>query len=100
VQEHPLRWIWYDSPAFNRFRGFDWMREPCRSCPERFKDFGGCRCQAYLLTADAANTDPVCELSPMHHKVVDAVERAQQQSETRQSLFFRDDRNSRELTPH
>ena len=98
VQEHPLRWIWYDSPAFNRFRGFDWMREPCRSCPERFKDFGGCRCQAYLLTADAANTDPVCELSPMHHKVVDAVERARQPSATRQSLFFRDDRSSRELT--
>jgi pyrroloquinoline quinone biosynthesis protein E len=98
VEEHPLRWIWYDSPAFNRFRGFDWMREPCRSCPERFKDFGGCRCQAYLLTADAANTDPVCELSPMHHKVVDAVERARQPSATRQSLFFRDDRNSRELT--
>ena len=99
VQEHPLRWIWYDSPAFNRFRGFDWMREPCRSCPERFKDFGGCRCQAYLLTADAENTDPACELSPMHHKVVDAVESARQPSATRQPLFFRDDRNSRELTP-
>jgi pyrroloquinoline quinone biosynthesis protein E len=99
VEEHPLRWIWYDSPAFNRFRGFDWMREPCRSCPERFKDFGGCRCQAYLLTADAANTDPVCELSPMHHKVVDAVESARQPSATRQPLLFRDDRNSRDLTP-
>ncbi len=46
VDKASIRWIWYESPAFNRFRGFDWMGEPCRSCPERFKDFGGCRCQA------------------------------------------------------
>jgi PqqA peptide cyclase len=95
VGERPLRWIWYDSPAFNRFRGFAWMPEPCRSCPERFKDFGGCRCQAYLLTGDGANTDPVCELSPMHNKVVDIVARATPQSERQQPLFFRDDVNSR-----
>jgi pyrroloquinoline quinone biosynthesis protein E len=94
VREHPLRWIWYDSPAFNRFRGFDWMREPCRSCPERFKDFGGCRCQAYLLTGDAANTDPVCELSPMHSNVLQAVENAQQSAKPQKPLFFRDDANS------
>ena len=37
------------SQAFNRFRGEGWMKEPCVSCPERAKDFGGCRCQAYLL---------------------------------------------------
>jgi pyrroloquinoline quinone biosynthesis protein E len=100
VQEHPLRWIWYDSPAFNRFRGFDWMRQPCRSCPERSKDFGGCRCQAYLLTGDAANTDPVCDLSPVHRTVVDLVERAQRRSEPRSPLFFRDDRNSHKLGSH
>jgi pyrroloquinoline quinone biosynthesis protein E len=63
ITEKSIRWIWQESPAFRRFRGFDWMREPCRSCPERFKDFAGCRCQAYLLTGDAANTDPVCELA-------------------------------------
>jgi len=100
VQQHPLRWIWYDSPAFNRFRGFDWMREPCRSCPERFKDFGGCRCQAYLLTGDSANTDPVCDLSPVHRTVVELVERAQRRSEPRSPLFFRDDRNSHKLGSH
>jgi pyrroloquinoline quinone biosynthesis protein E len=69
VREHSVDWIWNESPAFNRFRGFDWMKEPCRSCPERFKDFGGCRCQAYMLTGDPANTDPVCSLS-LHHDVI------------------------------
>ena len=44
--------------GFNHFRGDSWMREPCRSCPEKHKDFGGCRCQAYMLTGDAANADP------------------------------------------
>ncbi|HVC31536.1 MAG TPA: pyrroloquinoline quinone biosynthesis protein PqqE [Steroidobacteraceae bacterium] len=76
VREASIRSIWYDSPAFNRYRGEAWMREPCRSCPERGRDFGGCRCQAYLLTGDPANADPVCGLSPHHHLVTDAVERA------------------------
>jgi pyrroloquinoline quinone biosynthesis protein E len=49
------------------------MKEPCRSCPEKSRDFGGCRCQAYLLTGDAANADPVCDLSPHHHLVTEAV---------------------------
>jgi pyrroloquinoline quinone biosynthesis protein E len=57
-------WIWRDSESFNRFRGTEWMPEPCRSCPQREIDFGGCRCQAALLTGNAANTDPVCEFSP------------------------------------
>lgn len=64
VRERSLGWIWRESPAFNRFRGFDWMPEPCRSCPERERDFGGCRCQAALLAGDAARADPVCEFSP------------------------------------
>jgi pyrroloquinoline quinone biosynthesis protein E len=72
VRAHSLRWIWYESPAFNRFRGVDWMPEPCRSCPRRFDDFGGCRCQAYLLAGDAAATDPVCTYSPHHHIVAQA----------------------------
>ncbi len=56
------------SPSgFTHFRGDAWMKEPCRSCPEKTRDFGGCRCQAYLLTGDAANADPVCDLSPHHH---------------------------------
>ena len=53
------------------------MKEPCRSCPEKAKDFGGCRCQAYLLTGDAANADPVCDLSPHHHLVTEAVARSE-----------------------
>ena len=77
VREHDVRSVWYDSAAFNRFRGEAWMQEPCRSCPERQRDFGGCRCQAYLLTGDATNADPVCELSPHHHLVTEAVAQAE-----------------------
>jgi pyrroloquinoline quinone biosynthesis protein E len=70
VKTHSLADIWANSPAFNAFRGTAWMQEPCRSCPRREEDFGGCRCQALALTGDAAATDPVCHLSPLHHKVV------------------------------
>ncbi len=64
AKSQSLAWIWRESPAFNRFRGTEWMPEPCHSCPERERDFGGCRCQAALLAGDAARTDPVCEFSP------------------------------------
>ncbi|KAA2263250.1 pyrroloquinoline quinone biosynthesis protein PqqE [Solihabitans fulvus] len=66
VQHRPLAEIWYDSASFNAYRDTDWMREPCRSCARRELDFGGCRCQAFQLTGDAAATDPVCSLSPDH----------------------------------
>ena len=66
VREHSLADIWYRSDAFNRFRGTDWMAEPCRSCERREIDWGGCRCQAFLLAGDAARADPVCALSPDH----------------------------------
>ncbi|MFC6933410.1 SPASM domain-containing protein [Actinomadura yumaensis] len=69
VRERPLAWIWTDSPAFNAYRGTGWMNEPCRTCPRRDADFGGCRCQAYALTGDAARTDPACSLSPDHHLI-------------------------------
>jgi pyrroloquinoline quinone biosynthesis protein E len=100
VRDHDLRWIWYDSPGFNAYRGDDWMKEPCRSCPEKTKDFGGCRCQAYMLTGDATNADPVCELSPHHHLVVEAVEKADRPTLPAgvKPIVFRDDRNSRELS--
>lgn len=100
VRDHDLRWIWYDSPGFNAYRGDSWMKEPCRSCPDKAKDFGGCRCQAYMLTGDASNTDPVCGLSPQHHLVTDVVERAQQPSAPAMEvkpIVFRDDKNSRAL---
>ncbi len=73
VREHSLEWIWRSSAAFQKFRGEDWMPEPCRSCDRRKEDFGGCRCQAFLLTGDAGATDPVCELAPLHHLIEDAV---------------------------
>ncbi len=66
VRDRPLGDIWRDSPAFNAFRGEAWMPEPCRTCDRRATDFGGCRCQAYHLTGDAAATDPACSLAPSH----------------------------------
>ncbi|MDX2594418.1 MULTISPECIES: pyrroloquinoline quinone biosynthesis protein PqqE [Streptomyces] len=76
VREDPLARIWAESPVMTAFRGTDWMPEPCRSCYRRELDFGGCRCQAFLLTGDAARTDPVCYLSPDHDLVARAVEAA------------------------
>ena len=93
VREMSIRSIWYDSPAFNRYRGEAWMKEPCRSCPERGRDFGGCRCQAFLLTGDPDNTDPVCALSPHHHLVTETVDRADRpQPPAGEALVFRDHR--------
>jgi pyrroloquinoline quinone biosynthesis protein E len=76
ARRQPLAWIWNESPMFQRFRGLDWMQEPCRSCPRKTIDFGGCRCQAAMLTGDPAATDPVCVLSPLHALVTDAVRAA------------------------
>jgi pyrroloquinoline quinone biosynthesis protein E len=76
VRTMSLADIWYRSEAFNRFRGTDWMAEPCRSCERREIDWGGCRCQAFLLAGDAARTDPVCTLSPDHHLVEAALAEA------------------------
>ncbi|MBV9141088.1 MAG: pyrroloquinoline quinone biosynthesis protein PqqE [Pseudonocardiales bacterium] len=67
VRERSLSAIWHHSPAFTQFRGYEWMAEPCRSCPRKEIDFGGCRCQAFQFTGDAARADPVCQLSPDHH---------------------------------
>jgi pyrroloquinoline quinone biosynthesis protein E len=76
VLDSSLEWIWTSSPLFTRFRGTDWMPDPCRSCERREVDFGGCRCQAFQLTGDAARTDPVCHLSPDHELVTEAVRAA------------------------
>ncbi len=75
TREHPLRWIWEESPAFNRFRDESWMPEPCKSCDRRSRDFGGCRCQALLLTGNPEATDPVCILAPKHAVVKEILER-------------------------
>jgi len=66
VRDKPLGDIWLNGPAFQKYRGTSWMKDPCRTCPRREVDYGGCRCQAFVLTGDAANTDPACSLSPMH----------------------------------
>lgn len=74
VRDHSLQHIWNDSDAFNKFRGEDWMQEPCRTCDRRTEDFGGCRCQALLLAGDAAATDPVCSLAPRHELVLQTIQ--------------------------
>ncbi|WP_083567101.1 pyrroloquinoline quinone biosynthesis protein PqqE [Hyphomicrobium sp. CS1GBMeth3] len=66
IKDRPLADIWLNGEAFNAYRGTGWMKEPCRSCPRKEIDYGGCRCQAFALTGDAANTDPACSLSPLH----------------------------------
>jgi pyrroloquinoline quinone biosynthesis protein E len=96
VAKQSLKEIWYDDNGFNHFRGFEWMKEPCRSCDEKEKDFGGCRCQAFMLTGDAAAADPVCSKSPDHQKILDARrtnEQLEQQSEP--EFIYRNDKNSR-----
>lgn len=98
VHNATLESIWYESEGFNRYRGDTWMKEPCRSCPEKVKDFGGCRCQAFLLTGDPAAADPVCDLSPHHHLVAEAIEKARITNPQVKSIIFRDNRNSRALT--
>lgn len=99
VREMGVREIWYESEGFNHYRGTGWMKEPCRSCPEKEKDYGGCRCQAYMLAGDAAMADPVCDKSPSHGVVLEAVARAQQQGNgaAPQPLIFRDPKESRRL---
>lgn len=78
VRQQGLAAIWRESEAFNRYRGNAWMPEPCRSCPKQQADFGGCRCQAFLLTGDASQADPACNKSPHHGLVHDAVQSAAQ----------------------
>jgi len=99
VREVSLRDIWYESDAFNRYRGVAWMKSPCSACPEKEMDFGGCRCQAYAMTGDAANADPVCGKSPRHQEVQAVVMQASvRQEETQwqreQPIVFRTDANS------
>ena len=104
VRDHSIEWIWNDSPDFNKFRGLDWMKEPCRSCPEKEKDLGGCRCQAYMLTGDARNADPVCDKSPHHQELLDDVARIGKiaakekgMGVKEQPLVFRNMKNSKKI---
>jgi pyrroloquinoline quinone biosynthesis protein E len=89
VRQRDLGWIWRESPAFNAFRGESWMSEPCRSCPRRALDHGGCRCQAFALTGDAGSTDPACRWSPDHHLVSSARRSTSQSSPDLSDLRYR-----------
>jgi pyrroloquinoline quinone biosynthesis protein E len=104
VKDHSIEELWNNSPGFNHFRGFEWMKEPCRSCPEKEKDFGGCRCQAFMMTGDAANADPVCDKSPHHQALLDDVERigkiAAKEKDLdlkEQPIIFRNMKNSKKI---
>jgi pyrroloquinoline quinone biosynthesis protein E len=96
VRTSSIREIWYESEGFNRYRGTGWMKEPCSSCPEKEKDYGGCRCQAYMVANDPAAADPVCDKSPFHQKIVDAVDNAQKPGNPGQvkPLIFRGPKES------
>jgi PqqA peptide cyclase len=76
VRGRSLEWIWQHSDSFQQFRGEDWMPMPCRTCDRRALDFGGCRCQAFMITGDAAATDPVCSLAPAHGLIEQQLQRA------------------------
>ncbi|MEG5008035.1 pyrroloquinoline quinone biosynthesis protein PqqE [Microcoleus sp. B5-C4] len=75
IRDRALDWIWFESAGMNRFRGTNWMPEPCQSCDRKTLDWGGCRCQAFLLTQDARATDPVCHLSPQHSQIRSVLDR-------------------------
>lgn len=93
VRDVALEEIWRESSAMNAFRGDEWMMEPCRTCARKEIDFGGCRCQAFMLAGNAAEADPICRLSP-HHSVVESL---QSDSSADSALIYRDAKNSRLL---
>jgi pyrroloquinoline quinone biosynthesis protein E len=84
VRDKTLAWIWQESSSFQKFRREDWMQEPCRSCDRRGEDFGGCRCQAFLLAGNALVTDPACSLAPSHSIVEAAVREANSDADVAQ----------------
>ncbi|MFT4021271.1 MAG: pyrroloquinoline quinone biosynthesis protein PqqE [Acinetobacter sp.] len=97
VKDSSLADIWYQSTGFNHFRGDAWMPESCRTCPDKTRDYGGCRCQAFMLTGDAQNADPVCGKSPYHAMIEQA--RAESELEQRfDDLVFRNSKNSKQLS--
>ncbi|MGH6895393.1 MAG: pyrroloquinoline quinone biosynthesis protein PqqE [Geminicoccaceae bacterium] len=98
VKDRPLAEIWYQGAAFNAFRGTDWMAEPCRSCPRKTVDFGGCRCQAFALTGDARATDPACSLSPLHQNLAAIAEREAEAAPP--EFIYRKPQNSPKLVEH
>lgn len=88
VRDKPLADIWLTGQAFEMYRGTSWMKEPCRSCPRKEIDYGGCRCQAMALTGDPTNTDPACSLSPRHKEFFDIAE-AESHKESPEFIYRR-----------
>ena len=99
VKQHKLSDIWRSSDLFNKYRGTNWMVEPCASCPERMIDLGGGRCQALMLTGDAANADPVCSLSPFHDRVTKITDLASGEFDSNEPvpLLFRNMKNAEQF---
>lgn len=87
VRDRSLEWIWFESAGMNQFRGTHWLPEPCQSCDRKTLDWGGCRCQAFLLTQDVTATDPVCHLSPHHDQIQSVLEQVPGQTE---NFVYRD----------
>jgi PqqA peptide cyclase len=96
IRNKSLEKIWFESESFCIFRGTDWMPEPCRSCPQKVIDFGGCRCQAFLLTGNAAVTDPVCSLSPHHTLIEQALKETEKRSQ--EMWIYRNEEESKRWT--
>ena len=96
IRNKSLEKIWFESESFCIFRGTDWMPEPCRSCPQKVIDFGGCRCQAFLLTGNAAVTDPVCSLSPHHTLIEQALKETEKRSQ--EMWIYRNEEESKRCT--
>jgi pyrroloquinoline quinone biosynthesis protein E len=97
VRDDGLAYAWQDSPAFNKYRGDAWMKEPCRSCSEKENDLGGCRCQAFLLSGDAEAADPVCSKSPHRHLIDQAIIDSRNPQAVAQPIVFRNDKNSKKI---
>ena len=97
VRDSGLEYAWKESPAFNKYRGDSWMKEPCRSCSEKENDLGGCRCQAFLLSGDADVADPVCSKSPFRHLIDQAIEDSKNPVLVAQPIVFRNDKNSKKI---
>ncbi len=100
VRDLSIQDIWNESNDFNKFRGMDWMKEPCRSCDEKEIDLGGCRCQAYMMTGDATNADPICSKSSNHQALLDDVNRIETNAVNHveeKPLVFRNMKNSKDI---
>ena len=102
VKEKSIKEIWYESQGFNAYRGDSWMKDPCKTCPEKEKDFGGCRCQAFMISGDATNADPVCSKSDHHYILEEQVATAQtvqkKVDNEKPIILYRNDKNSKEMS--